>query len=51
MQKLTTKKGESTPKSPKKFGHKLIVLQVIFFDNGHHILDYYYFFNIHLISF
>jgi hypothetical protein len=30
MQKLTTKKGESTPKSIKKFGHKLIVLQVIF---------------------
>ncbi len=51
MQKLTTKKGESTPKSPKQFGHKLIVLQVIFFDNGHHILDYYYFLNIHLISF
>jgi len=51
MQNLTTKKGETTPKSPKKFGHKLFVLQVFFFENGHHILDDFYFFNIHLISF
>jgi hypothetical protein len=41
MQKLTTKKGESTPKPPKKKNHKSIVLQIIFFDNGHQIFDYF----------